>query len=264
MLDLDGFKSINDRYGHGVGDLVLQRIASRLLACLRDNDTAARVGGDEFAVLLPILKMRADAAAIAQRLTELARQPIDLGTVEVEVGASAGIAIYPEHAGTVDQLLAAADAALYAAKRHGCGCVVWATAASVADTAPAPLTWSAEHNVGVREIDEQHAHLAALLNGLAAALRNGQEHGAILQEVVRYAGFHFATEERLMRACCYDGLESHQDMHRRLLDELRGLRLDEAGFSFSLTVRYLQNWLLRHVDGADRDLAAALHAAGMA
>jgi hemerythrin len=103
----------------------------------------------------------------------------------------------------------------------------------------------------------------SLLNELADALRNGQKHAAIFREIVRYADFHFATEERLMLTCRYDGAVAHQDMHRRLMDDVRSLRLDEAeGVSVSLTLRYLQEWLLRHIDGADRDLAAALLAAG--
>jgi diguanylate cyclase (GGDEF)-like protein/hemerythrin-like metal-binding protein/PAS domain S-box-containing protein len=262
MLDLDGFKQINDRHGHDAGDLVLQRIASRLLAGLRDSDTCARLGGDEFAVLLPTLKSAANATAVAERLTELARQPIDLGQFVVKVGASAGIAICPEHAGTIDLLLSAADGALYAAKRNGGDRVAWATTMSAADTAPAPLVWNVAHEVGVREIDEQHARLAALLNELAGALRNGQEHAAIFREIIRYTSFHFATEERLMHTCHYDGTATHHDMHRRLLDDLRSLRLEQGErVSVSLTLRYLQEWLLRHVDGADRDLAAALRAA---
>jgi hemerythrin-like metal-binding protein len=118
--------------------------------------------------------------------------------------------------------------------------------------------WSVAHEVGVREIDEQHAWLVSLLNDLAAALRNGEPHDAALKEVIRYTGFHFATEERLMRGSSYHGAAAHRDMHRRLLEDLRGLRLDGAKVSVSLIVRYLQEWLLRHVDGADRDLAAAL------
>jgi len=263
MLDLDRVKSINDRHGHDAGDLVLQRIASRLVACLRDTDTVAWLGGNEFAVLLSAINAQADASIVAERLINVVSRPIDLGLSEVAVGVSAGLALYPEHALTVDHLLVAADAALDAAKRLGRGCVAWASAASPAQTAPAPLIWNVAHEVGVREIDEQHAALAALLNAIAAALRNGQEHAEMFREIVRYTGIHFAAEERLMQSCAYDEEAAHRDMHRRLLDDLRSLRLEDyEGASVSLTLRYLQEWLLRHVDGADRDLAAALRAAG--
>jgi diguanylate cyclase (GGDEF)-like protein/hemerythrin-like metal-binding protein len=263
LLDLDDFKQVNDGHGHDAGDLVLRRIAARLLASLQDTDTIVRLGGDEFAVLLPALKARGDAMMTADQLLELARQPISLGAVEVNVGASVGVAIYPEHAVTVDHLLAAADRALYVAKRRGRGRAAWATPLSASDTAPAPLVWNVAHEVGVREIDDQHARLVSLLNDLAAALRNGVPHEVALREVICYAGFHFATEERLMRKFCYDGASAHREMHRRLLEDLHGLHLDGPKFSVSLVVRYLQEWLLRHVDGADRDLAAAINAAGV-
>jgi diguanylate cyclase (GGDEF)-like protein/hemerythrin-like metal-binding protein len=263
VLDLDFFKEINDRHGHDAGDLVLQRVAARLLAGLRDTDTIVRLGGDEFAVLLPGLTARADAMTAAERLTELATQSITFESVEVRLGASVGIAIYPEHATTVDQLLAAADRALYVAKRRGRGCAAWASPVSAANAAPVPLIWNVAHEVGVSEIDDQHARLVALLNELAAALRNGEEHEAALQEVICYTRFHFATEEQLMKQHCYEGSAAHRDMHRRLMDDLHGLRLDGPGVSVSLVVRYLQEWLLRHVDGADRDLAAAILAADM-
>jgi hemerythrin len=122
--------------------------------------------------------------------------------------------------------------------------------------------WDVAYEVGVAEIDEQHARLVALLNDLVAALRNGEQHDAALREVIRYTGFHFACEERLMRSVKYSGVAAHANMHRRLLGDLHGLRLDGTGLSVSLVARYLQEWLIRHVDGADRDVAAALHAAG--
>jgi hemerythrin len=101
-----------------------------------------------------------------------------------------------------------------------------------------------------------------MLDGMAIALRNGQEHAVLFRKIVAFTRFHFATEERMMLACRYSGAAIHRDMHRRLLDDLERLRLDQSdGVSASLTIRYLQEWLLRHIDGADRDLAVALQAA---
>jgi diguanylate cyclase (GGDEF)-like protein/hemerythrin-like metal-binding protein len=260
-LDLDNFKPINDHHGHGAGDLVLQRIAARLLACLRDTDTVVRLGGDEFAALIPSLTIRDEAMITAERLIDVIKQPVGFGKLELRVGSSVGVAIYPEHADTVDHLLAAADRALYVAKRRGRGRAIWASEAASADIAPSPLVWNVAHEVGIPEIDTQHARLVELLNRLSDALRNGEAHDAALREVVRFTQFHFATEERLMRSHRYNGAAAHTDMHQRLLEDLRGLCLDGAGFSVSLIVRYLREWLLRHVDGADRDLAAALLAA---
>jgi len=263
MLDLDGFKAVNDLYGHDAGDSLLQRTAQRFTACLRDSDTIARLGGDEFVVLLPGLARPDDATRVADRLIEAARQPVRLGDHEVRSATSIGIAIFPDHARSVDHLIAAADTALYGAKRQGRGCHAWAAPASVANVSPPPLLWNAAHEVGIHEIDEQHAELASLLNDLVDVLRNGEDHAAIFHRIVRYAEFHFATEERLMAEYDYAGSALHRDAHRRLLDDIRNLGLERDGVSVSLILRYLQEWLLRHVDGADRDLARSLLARGV-
>ena len=262
LLDLDGFRQINDRYGYAAGDLVLRRIADRLLASLRDTDTIVRLGGDAFAILVPNVIARTEAMTTADLLIELARQPVQIGQFEVRVGGSVGIAICPEHAGTADGLFAAADLALLAAKRRGRGCAVWASTASAAEMMPAPLIWSTAHETGLREIDEQHTTLMSLLNALVGAPRDETDHAAALDELLRYTMFHFATEERLMRTWCYGGAAAHHDLHRRLLDDLRDLRLDGTKMSIGLIARYLREWLLRHIDGADRDLANACLAAG--
>ena len=133
----------------------------------------------------------------------------------------------------------------------------------VPGAAPPPLIWSSAHEVGVREIDEQHARLGALLNMLATALRDGEDHGAALRELVDYTGFHFAAEERLMAEHRIDAAAAHGEAHRRLLEEIRAFRPDIDGVSVGLAVRYLQEWLLHHVDGPDRELAAALRARGV-
>ena len=257
-LDLDGFKPVNDLYGHAAGDLLLQRIAQRLLAGVRETDTVARIGGDEFAVLLPGMKRPEDAATVAERLIEQVQMPVVLRDATIRVGVSVGAAIFPDHAGAVDPLLAAADAALYAAKRQGGGRFIWATTPLRAEAMPPPMAWEARHEVGVPEIDAQHARLAALLNELGTALRNAEPHQELLERTIAYTAFHFASEERLMRACGFRGESAHRAIHRRLLAEIRALRTDGDGISVSLVLRFLQEWLFRHVDGADRDLAAAL------
>ena len=128
---------------------------------------------------------------------------------------------------------------------------------------PPPLIWSAAHELGVREIDEQHVGLAAALNELAVALRAGEDHAAALRELVRCTGFHFAAEERLMALHRYDGAAAHLQAHRQLLREIREFRPDADGASLGVALRYLQEWLLHHVDSLDRDLAEALRARGV-
>jgi diguanylate cyclase (GGDEF)-like protein/hemerythrin-like metal-binding protein/PAS domain S-box-containing protein len=262
MLDLDRFKPVNDRHGHATGDTVLQQVALRLQGCLRTAETVARMGGDEFAILLPNLKQRANAAAVAERLLAAIRQPIAIGDLRLTLSATAGIAVFPEHGQTVEQLLVAADTALYTAKREGGGHCAWAWQDMPAEAVPSALAWSVAHEVGVPEMDVQHARLAELLNTLAAALHNGEDHKPAFGEFLRYAAFHFASEERLMALSGYASATTHCEMHQRLLADVSGLALDGEGVSTSLVLRYLQEWLFRHVDGADRELAAALLAAG--
>jgi diguanylate cyclase (GGDEF)-like protein/PAS domain S-box-containing protein len=118
-LDLDGFKRINDSLGHGAGDLLLRRVAEQLKACLRPYDTLARMGGDEFIAIFDSLGHPEDAARVAEKLIEQVSVRQRLNGIEVTVGASVGIACYPECGQTVEGLLRAADMAMYEAKRAG-------------------------------------------------------------------------------------------------------------------------------------------------
>jgi diguanylate cyclase len=118
FIDLDGFKPVNDSLGHGAGDQVLKEVARRLVLNARSGDTVARVGGDEFLLLMEDVSTVADCTALAARLCEELRVPISLGGQAVEISASVGIAAAPGH-GEYDRLIAHADAAMYSAKRAG-------------------------------------------------------------------------------------------------------------------------------------------------
>jgi diguanylate cyclase (GGDEF)-like protein len=115
-IDLDGFKQVNDFYGHQIGDLFLQVVAQRMKNQLRPHDTFARLGGDEFAVLLPTVRNRAGVEEIAQRLEHCFDEPLILEENTVRGAASFGVALYPEDSATRDGILNVADAAMYAAK----------------------------------------------------------------------------------------------------------------------------------------------------
>ena len=117
FIDIDDFKHINDTYGHKVGDLLLQEIAARIKRCLRKQDTAFRVGGDEFVVLADELNNRHDAQVVAQKLQHSIQQPFYLLGREITASASIGFAVYPEDALEPDKLLQRADAAMYAQKK---------------------------------------------------------------------------------------------------------------------------------------------------
>jgi diguanylate cyclase (GGDEF)-like protein/PAS domain S-box-containing protein len=116
LIDLNGFKLVNDVHGHAAGDRVLVESAKRIAAALRESDTAARLGGDEFVVLLPATAL-AGAIETAWTLNEVIAKPIAIGENTPAVSASIGIAVFPDHAGDAAALLAAADAAMYEAKR---------------------------------------------------------------------------------------------------------------------------------------------------
>lgn len=119
FLDLDRFKLVNDKFGHAMGDRLLQAVAKRLQECLHRGDTLSRFGGDEFAALLPTVHTRRQAAAVANRLLEGLRVPFVVDGNELDIAASAGIALYPEAGNTAPALIQNADMAMYHAKGVG-------------------------------------------------------------------------------------------------------------------------------------------------
>jgi diguanylate cyclase (GGDEF)-like protein len=118
-LDLDGFKEVNDTLGHDAGDKLLEMVARRLLAAVREVDTVARVGGDEFAVVLWQVTGALDAASVASKLIKTVSKPYQVGERTLTITISAGVGIYPAHGEDAASLLKSADLALQAAKRCG-------------------------------------------------------------------------------------------------------------------------------------------------
>jgi diguanylate cyclase (GGDEF)-like protein len=119
-LDLDGFKAINDKFGHGAGDNLLQEIATRIQSIVRGNDTVARMGGDEFAILLSDIKQPGDCSSLLERLLAAIQLPVALTLDDaVTVTASIGVTLFPTDDGEPDVLLHHADLALYQAKESG-------------------------------------------------------------------------------------------------------------------------------------------------
>jgi len=121
FIDLDRFKLINDSMGHSHGDQILQSVASRLQGCIREGDTLARFGGDEFVLLLPDLRDQQAAGEVAQKIIHSVEEPFILEEKKVHISVSIGIAIFPTSGVNMDQLIQHADIAMYQAKEHGKG-----------------------------------------------------------------------------------------------------------------------------------------------
>jgi diguanylate cyclase (GGDEF)-like protein len=119
FMDLDGFKEVNDKLGHDAGDVLLKEAAQRLMACVRASDTVARIGGDEFTVILPQAKEAGEAEAVAAKILVRLREPFHLRGQDVFVSVSIGIALYPGDADSSAVLIKHADAAMYRAKDSG-------------------------------------------------------------------------------------------------------------------------------------------------
>lgn len=185
FIDLDRFKQINDSLGHPIGDSLLQLVSQRLCSVLRDIDTVARHGGDEFIVLLPSLRSDTDAAAIADKLLAVFRAPFVCASHEFFVSASIGISLFPTDANDVNSLIKHADAAMYRAKNQGRNRYAFYTS---------DLTASAHHRLEMendmrRGLDRNEFILyyqpkldlrSGLLNGAEALVRwNHPQHGLV-------------------------------------------------------------------------------------
>ena len=176
FVDLDGFKFINDTLGHIVGDQVLQSVAIRLSHTIREEDTLARLGGDEFALLLTRLNDAEDAAKKSQALLDSLKQPFEIGGRQLHVGASIGIAMYPNNVKDGIKLLRNADIAMYQAKAKGGNTFAFFTP----------------------DIDSASTQRFTLENNLRRALRN-QEFELYYQPQINLANYSITGVEALLR-----------------------------------------------------------------
>ena len=119
LLDMDDFKRVNDTLGHDIGDKLLQSVSVRLQQCLRQGDLVARLGGDEFGVILPLIRISDDAGNVAKKILQSFEVPHQLDGHSITIGASIGIATYPEGSDDIQELIKAADTAMYHAKGAG-------------------------------------------------------------------------------------------------------------------------------------------------
>ncbi|PKO25331.1 MAG: hypothetical protein CVU35_04725 [Betaproteobacteria bacterium HGW-Betaproteobacteria-8] len=124
FIDLDGFKEVNDEFGHKAGDELLIQVSQRLEACIRESDISARLGGDEFTIVLSNLENALAVDGVANKILQALNQPFALGKKRASVSSSIGVAIFPAHGKDADSLLSHADSAMYEAKDKGKNCWV--------------------------------------------------------------------------------------------------------------------------------------------
>src|ERR687896_1296350 len=170
IMDLDRFKEVNDTLGHASGDELLKLAGVRLRAALRESDTVARLGGDEFGVLLPRVVDPAAAVSVARKLRKALEEPFTIHGLALQMEASVGIALFPEHGDDVHSLLQRADVAMYEAKEQPGGCEIYAKERD--GYSPDRLTLLTELRRGI-ERGELVLHYQP-----KADLRTGAVHGA--------------------------------------------------------------------------------------
>jgi diguanylate cyclase (GGDEF)-like protein len=127
LMDLDGFKEVNDSLGHHAGDQLLRQIKPRLARCLRQTDMLARLGGDEFGIILVPVDSVEQGQEMVAVIVDKMNQPFDLDTMQLKIGASVGISLFPDHADDASTLLRYADVAMYHAKRSGIRCALYSS-----------------------------------------------------------------------------------------------------------------------------------------
>ncbi len=263
FLDLDGFKPVNDLYGHDAGDIVLKMVADRLQNTVRAIDTVARLGGDEFAVVLGQLIDSAEAGSVGNKLLMAVAQPITLSDqTTVNVAASIGVSVYPDNGSEMDVLLAQADSAMYESKDHGRNRLTFWNGVNVQKTSDALwIQMGDEHLVGFKEMDDQHRELVRLVNELNAAIRAKEDSANIalrFSGLVEFTKFHFATEHQYMERFRFPGKKAHDMAHGRLLMDISHFNamINRGGDLFVL--QSIKDWLLHHIQAEDKKLGEFL------
>lgn len=145
FVDLDGFKCVNDTLGHAIGDVLLKRVADRIAASIRAADTACRYGGDEFVIMLPSMAHPSLAEAVAEKIRVSLAEAYAIDGFRIEIAASIGTALYPDHGLNCEELMKQADDALYRAKANRSEAAI-----AVLPGGSAPMAWDVERRAAVR------------------------------------------------------------------------------------------------------------------
>lgn len=264
--DVDGLRRIDDACGKAAAGEALARVARCIAEAVRKDDLVARLHGDEFAVVLARPPGVDDPMIVAERIVRRVNVS-GPQALAPPVTVSIGIALWPQHGADVEALLEQAGRALLRAKREGgnCCCALDDAAEQATPTAIPVLWWGSEADLGVAGMDRDHRVLAGLLNALGDALADGRDEErltALLDSLAAETAAHFAREEQWMDRHGYEDAPAHKAQHTELLEELAVLCLRIDASSVMLTMRYLHDWLSRHVHESDRRLALAMLARG--
>ncbi len=170
MIDLDGFKAINDTLGHHYGDLLLQQLSSRIQGVLRRSDTIARFGGDEFCILLPTITDSKHATDIAAKITETLEQPFIFEGQPYNVGMSIGIALYPEHGCDSGVLMRHADVAMYIAKNNSLDYTLYDSSQDKNSISRLSLMWDLRRAIENGELDLVYQPIVNIHDGAINAV----------------------------------------------------------------------------------------------
>jgi diguanylate cyclase (GGDEF)-like protein/hemerythrin-like metal-binding protein/PAS domain S-box-containing protein len=235
FIDLDKFKPINDEFGHEAGDWLLQHVAHRMLGCLRQSDTVARIGGDEFIVLLPDAYDVFTATGVAEKIRATLETPFVMNEqCRLQISSSIGVVLYPHHADNARDLLRFGDEAMYRAKRAGRNMVrVFGVQPGIATTAGnSPglihLGWDQADICGEPTIDAEHQELLLganrLLDLAARACSQPDEIRLAFDALLSQVTAHFAHEEQILAAYRFEGLNEHCMQHRTLVAQARRLQ----------------------------------------
>jgi len=226
FIDLDRFKTINDSLGHAVGDRLLQAVAARLLGCTRAADTVARIGGDEFVVLLGDLGRAETARHVAQKVLDELSAPLALGAYNLQVTPSIGIAAFPEDGEDVDTLMRNADTAMYHAKQAGRSNFQFFTAAmNEATQQRLQLEGDLRQAIERGELSLHYQPLLDLRSGGIAGFealvrwrhpQRGMIPPSEFIPAAEDAGFIRAVGEWVLRAACTQGVAWHRSGHAQL------------------------------------------------
>lgn len=244
-IDLDGFKEVNDRYGHTVGDLLLQRLSHRMHSLLRESDTLARMGGDEFAALVMQAGSPGAVQPVASKLLAALSKPMELGdSGSIAISGSIGIAFFPDDGADVDSLIQHADTAMYAAKSLG------KNAYRFYRGNMASLAQRQQSNLAA----EWHHDLHRLLAEVAGTVRANTPAASVrtsIERFLRCCAQHFLFEEPKIKTCADTVAQSHRQDHARLLAQIEDLLLQAGERPNSELVDRLSHEIESHIRDFD-------------